>query len=460
MQKPDLNRLDKRDLIKLVNKRNDGWQNLMSLLGTQYDRKTHFKYKFPGRLDNLTLNSLYRGEGFAKKVVDLPVHHMTREWFNIEGDTDGKFNDVYKEIKFKKHLKTHFRWDRLHGGSGMVFGLDDGGMFHEEVNYNRLKKIHFIKVYDRWSIKHNINYRDDDPNSPTFGELLYYDIIPTRGVQFVVHRSRVHILDGLEISNRERHANQEWGDSVLQAVYDYVKGLANMYSNVESIVEDFIQTILKIENLQQLVATGREDLIKKRMEILDLGRSLMNTMLIDDKEDYEKKASQTRGVEKIIQEFAIGLSAVSNIPITLLMGRSPAGMDATGDSDLTIFYDWISSLQEEKPLTCIDFTNNLIVNCSEYKVGSENPIVDFCPLWQPTEKEVVESHKAQAETDAMYIDRGVLSADEVRKSRFGGETYSYETVAEGELEPEDRDPLEEEEGQQPDKTPEGEEEEE
>jgi len=435
-----LMKLDKRQLTRIIRKREDGWQNLMSLLGTKYDKKTHLKYRFPGRLDNMTLNSLYRGDGFAKKVVTLPVHHMLREWFKVDGDTEGTFQDIYKMIKLKKHLKTHLTWDRLHGGSGMLVGLDDGGELHDPVNYNRLKGIRFIKVYDRWLIHHNVNYRDEDPNSPTYGELLYYDIIPPRGNQFVVHRDRIHILDGLEISMQEKHANQEWGDSVLQAAYEYVKGLANIYSNVESIIEDFVQTILKIENLQQLIATGREDLVKKRMEILDLGRSMMNTMLLDDKEDYDKKASQTRGVEKVIQEFAIALSAVSNIPVTLLMGRSPAGMDATGESDLTIFYDWISSLQEDKALDVIDWINFRIVNSSEYNVSTNEPAVIFNPLYQPTEKEIVETRKDQAEIDAMYIDRGVLLSNEVRQSRFGGETYSHDTVVEGELEPEDRVP--------------------
>lgn len=430
--------LSKKDLIRVMRMRTDGWQNLMSLLGTARDRKTHLSYAFPGRMDQILLNGVYRGEGFAKKVIDIPVHNMIREWFKVDGDTDGTFQKVYKKIKFRKYLEEHLRWDRLHGGSVLVFGLDDGGRFHEPVKFNRLKAIRFMKVYDRWSVFHNVNYRDGDMNSINYGEFEYYDIQPSHGVPFVVHRDRLHILDGIDISERERESNEGWGDSVLQSTYPYIRSLANIYSNVESIIEDFIQTILKIDNLQNLISMGREELVKKRMEIIDMGRSLINTVLLDSKEDYSKVSSQVSGIEKLMQEYCLALSAVSNIPVTLLMGRSPAGMNSTGESDLTAFYDWISSLQEEKMLDVIDRTNYIITQCSEYVVNTKEPIITFNPLWQPTEEETVKSRKAQAEIDTMYLDRGVLTAQEVRDSRFGGETYSYDTVVEGDIEPDDR----------------------
>ncbi len=50
------------------------------------------------------------------------------------------------------------------------------------------------------------------------------------------------------------------------------------------------------------------------------------------------------------------------------------------------------------------------------------------PLWQLTEKEKAETRKIQADTDAVYLDRQVLKSTEVRSSRFGGDTYSSETV--------------------------------
>lgn len=49
------------------------------------------------------------------------------------------------------------------------------------------------------------------------------------------------------------------------------------------------------------------------------------------------------------------------------------------------------------------------------------------------DKEKVEIRKMQAEADAIYIDRLVADPDEIRKSRFEGAEYSYETQVDNEL---------------------------
>ena len=54
--------------------------------------------------------------------------------------------------------------------------------------------------------------------------------------------------------------------------------------------------------------------------------------------------------------------------------------------------------------------------------------IEFNPLWQPTEAEVVETRNKQADTDMKYIQAGVLTPEEVAISRFGGDEYSSETI--------------------------------
>jgi hypothetical protein len=96
-------------------------------------------------------------------------------------------------------------------------------------------------------------------------------------------------------------------------------------------------------------------------------------------------------------------------------------------------------------LPTIEWINELILRSSEYEVDVKEPMVVFNPLWQPTEEEIVKSRKTQAEIDAMYIDRSVLTSQEIRTSRFSGVVYSYDTIIEGDIEPDDREPIDYEE---------------
>jgi hypothetical protein len=66
-----------------------------------------------------------------------------------------------------------------------------------------------------------------------------------------------------------------------------------------------------------------------------------------------------------------------------------------------------------------------------------------------TEKEQAEVRKIQADTDAIYIDTGVVAEDEITYSRFGGGEYSTDTILD--LEKRNADKLAEDE--EPDEPP-------
>lgn len=406
----------------------DGWRNLLTRSGySEYDKTANRSFRLLHRLQEADLNEMYRGEGFAKKVIDVPVHEMMREGWWLEGDEDGEINDTLRsdELGLMKAVRRHLTWDRLHGGSLLVLGIDDGGGLEDEANEAGVRRLMFAHVYDRWQVQVQDADLEKDPNKERFNLPEYYEVTPTVGVSFKVHHSRCHVLDGVDIPDRERQKNQGWGDSALQAVFTRLASLGGVYKNVETITEDFVQTILQIDNLQDLIAAGEEDVIRRRLAIIDEARHVLNTILLDSREKYEKSVSSVSGLEKVIQEFAIALSAVTSIPVTLLMGRSPAGMDATGEADTRSWYDRVASMQSDKLKPVLDWLLGWVLAAEEYGLspdGDEELTVQFNPLWQPSEKERAETYKTYAEGDMAYVGQGVLLPEEVAEARFTGDS--------------------------------------
>jgi phage-related protein (TIGR01555 family) len=106
-------------------------------------------------------------------------------------------------------------------------------------------------------------------------------------------------------------------------------------------------------------------------------------------------------------------------------------MDATGESDIRLYYDRIHADQENElraPLTRL--IELLFLTADGPTRGREPPTwtFEFTKLWQLNEKEHAELRKVQAETDVAYLEQGVLDPEEVRDSRFNGDSYSIETV--------------------------------
>lgn len=378
------------------------------------------------------LDIIYRYNGFGKRIIDLVANEMTRQWVTIAGDSENLVVARMEEIEAKDKMNKMLKWSRLYGGSIGIIGVSDGLELQEPVNEKRIQSVDFIHVFDRHQVTWTNQYLYQDPQNPKYGLPEYYSVTPYHGgANFLVHETRVMRIDGEELPERLKYTNQNWGDSVLQSIYVQLTGLSDIYTSTNSIIKDFVQTILSVENLSEIIGTVEGDsYLKERMEILNYSRNVANIMLLDSKESYEKKASSTSGLDALIDKFGLVLSAVTGIPYTFLFGQAPSGLQATGQADIRMFYDMIKSEQEDKLQPALEKLTRYIMLSSEGGFNRKQPDnwkVVFNPLWQLSEQEEAIYRKTVAETDAIYISMGVLDAAEVAVSRFGGNTFSNET---------------------------------
>lgn len=408
----------------------DGWANLMTGLGFSATDKTR-NTRFAGGmvLNEQEMLDLYRYEGFARRIINLPVREMTRKGFEIQGDTDGDLLRYYEDVGGKKMERNILRWSKVYGGAVAVFRINDGGKWEDELKENNIQDVENVSVYERYRVN-KTTWVNNDPDSARYGEVEFYNISPLLGTPFKVHYTRVVEMDGLELPLLARKQNEGWGDSVFQNVYDRVRAMGSIYQITENIMEDFVTGVLSIEGLQDMIANGQEEFVKRRLALLDMSKHVINTMLIDSKEQYEKKTSSIAGLSDVLDRFANALSAVTGIPITLLMGQSTKGLGAKDDGSIRFWYDNIGSEQKEVLQPVIErlvYLCMLAKNSPTKGKEIDNWAIKFKPLWEMDDKEDAEVKKNQAESDEIYIKYGVLDPVEVAIARFGGDTYSRET---------------------------------
>src|SRR5690606_24175510 len=125
----------------------------------------------------------------------------------------------------------------------------------------------------------------------------------------------------------------------------------------------------------------------------------------------------------------VRLASAAGMPLTRLMGMSPAGLNATGESDLANWYSVVEAYGEREILPAL----RTIIRAIALSEGLPNINVDeldvtFPSLWQLDPKETAELRKMVAETDAIYIQNGVLLGADVALSRWGQGEWSMETA--------------------------------
>ena len=178
-----------------------------------------------------------------------------------------------------------------------------------------------------------------------------------------------------------------------------------------------------------MIAGGDKDKLQSRMELVEMSRSVARAIMLDaEREEFERQSYSFAGVPDVLRAFMLRLSAAARMPVVILMGQAPQGLNATGDSDIRLWYDRVQAYQTRKLSTVIEQFYRLVFLAQDFEAGEpEDWEVKWERLWQMTDKEQAELEDLVAKKDKTYIDAQVVLPEEVALSRFKSRGFSMET---------------------------------
>lgn len=418
----------------------DGWANVLTGIGAaNRDKRMGATAQF-SLMQRNELEAIWRGQDMAARAIELVPHDMMREGFDIlVQDTPNisemlmkKLTELEVHHKFEEALK----YERAYGGSAILIGADDGQDMAMPLDETRIRSLDYLTTMAAYEL-HPIMYYAD-PQAPKFGEPMVYQLHPDMpaiqnvGKSYVpVHESRIIRFHGVKVSRRQMRQNNGWGDSILVRMRQTLLDFDQTWGSAALLMQDFAQAVMKVEGLADLISTNQDDVVIRRAQLIDMMRSTARMVLLDSTEEFERKPTPLSGMPEMLDRFATRLAAAAGIPVTLLMGQSPAGLNATGASDVRFHYDNVKSRQHNhlEPKLCRLIRLLMLVQ-GGITGGQEveNWSIEFHPLWQPTALETAQARLAVAQADQVYITNAVVSPAEVAESRFGGDGYSPETT--------------------------------
>lgn len=434
---------------------NDGWQNALTGLGTLRDKKTSGVHGRRGKaLSQEYLEGLYDEDFLAGRIVDLPAQEIYREWIDLkasdeDGETDVDTSTFIMQAMDDLDARSIFAeaetWARLQGGALILMGVDDKQEQEEPLDMDNIQSVDWISVVDRWDV--NVHEKYTDPLEDKFGKPKIYSFTSSEasnvGMKTAdtagkrIHESRTISFDGVKVSRRRRTQNNGWGNSVLERYYETIRDFQGATSSVMTLLQEFNQGVFKIKGLSDALSSDADNLVRKRLEMLDVSRAVTRAVIVDaEAESFETVGATVGGMADLYDRMMMTVSAASGIPVTLLFGRSPAGENATGESDIRLFYDHVKAQQETSARRRLEYFISVLLAAKLGPTGGNVPSswgFTWNPLFQETTKEKAEARKLVAETDKIYIDTKVLFPREVADNRYGGDTYSLETSLDQEL---------------------------
>lgn len=217
------------------------------------------------------------------------------------------------------------------------------------------------------------------------------------------------------------------GISTAQLAYDYILHFTEDREAASRLLNKFSLTILKT-NMDSVLFGDGTDEVMKRVKYMTQLRNNDGTLVVDkEQEDIIQINTPLSGVTDIVRQALELLAAIFRIPAVKLLGISPAGFNATGESDLRNYYDHVHSQQEKifrEPL-------KKALKLLQINAGLEiDPAItfDFEPLGGEDETAINQRNLISAQTDVALISAGVISAEESRKRLADNPTSGYDDI--------------------------------
>lgn len=375
------------------------------------------------------------GAGIAKPLAKKAVASGSEQFATV-------LSDIEEEVERLRLIENFYQastWGRLYGGAILIVGANDGATdLSLPLDEENIRSIDYLTVVDRRYVTTTTYYADYQ--APNYGEPEVYRVYrtisdakdPNSKSMFDIHESRVIRFEGESVDTIERQRLGGWSHSVLQAPYEEVKRFMQTFQSASHLLTDASQGVYKLKGLMQQLATKNgQTLLFARMQMMDMARSVARSLLIDaDGEEFSRIQTSFAGIPDLLDRFMQILSMVTGIPVTILMGRSAAGMNATGDSDFRAFYGEVAAEQANSLKPKLKRAYKLLMLAREGPTdGKEMRIVfDFRPLWNPTDKERADTNYVQAQADALIVTNQIASPEEVAVSRFRNGRLNLNTV--------------------------------
>ena len=431
--------------------REDGYVNLLNKYGTKQDNSEAYKFEREPVIPDMQLTGLYEGNGLFSKIIDAPAEEALKHGFdlNLKSDELNAFvEDALDDLEWEEKAATAIKWARLYGGALIVMLIDDGRGLEEPVDWEHIRSIDELRVYERSIVQPDYAslYQQDYGGKGVgnrvskFGQPEYYYVSSIYG-SFKVHESRCLVFRNGVLPEQTSNATYLfWGMPEYVRIRRALRETVTAHTDSVKLLERSVQAIYSMKGLASLLTTDDgENQVLKRLQLVDTSRGLLNSIAIDSEgEQYDFKTFQFSGVKDVIDATCNMLSALTNIPQTILFGRSPAGMNATGDSDFESYYNFVEKIQrlmlKRNLRTLLDVVFRAGIASGDVAEEPDYKL-EFKPLWSlsDTEQAAVDQTKAQtalvkAQTAQAYVDMQALDPTEVRRRLASDEEFDVEDI--------------------------------
>ncbi len=346
------------------------------------------------------LTSLYRDNWIVQNIVATIPNDIVRKWYEIKSSIAPEYLDqmtkLERKTQLRKKLLLGMYWGRLYGGAVGVILIKGHDDMSQPLDLDMVMPGSFLglQILDRWTGVYPDGELVTDPSDVDFGLPAYYTIRDEASGQMVarVHHSRVVRFIGRELPWMEQVTELYWGESEIEAIYNEVVKRDNVSGNIAALTFRANVNYMESEGLDQLLGTANTEMQRRFWNVMQAQAIMENnfgTRVINKGDAIHNTQYTFTGLPDVYDRVMMDVAGAARTPVTKLFGRSPAGLNATGEADLQNYYDYIDGLRETEFRAVIERLLPVMA-LSAWGMIPDDLSIDFPPMWTPDAKEIAE----------------------------------------------------------------------
>ncbi len=407
----------------------DSYKNAMTKLGTGLDKSRATTFEGRDFLDYQTLECLYEFDGTAAKIIDTVVDDAIEGGFTVESeDIDWpELKAVMKKTKTLESLGELWRWARLYGGAVAIPLMDSRSKMASPLQPRSIRSLTGWNVIPSPWVHPELH--DSALQGANFSRPKMYRIGVPHGTaerhdpkssNARIHWTRVIRMDGCRVSPYRVIDNDGWSPSVLERVFVQLRSLGSAMGYAENILHEISMLALKLEGFRDAMTGGKDsqDEMARVLANIKQNLDLLHVLGMDTQDELIEVNRNVSGLEALIVKFEDALVRVTGMSRNILLGQSPAGMNANGGHERK---EWNKKVAKQRDIFLLPALEQAL-RFHLYAQGKDPDELEyeikFAPVDPPTPQEKADTAQKEAQADEIYYRIGVASAEEIRERKI------------------------------------------
>lgn len=392
------------------------------------------------------LTSLYRDNWIVQNIVATIPNDIVRKWYEIKSGIAPEWIDrmtkLERRTQVRRKILLGMYWGRLYGGAVGVMLIKGQNDLSQPLDLDTVMPDSFLglQILDRWSGVYPEGEIVTDPSDPDFGLPAYYTVRDETSGYMVarVHHSRVIRFIGRELPWLEQITELYWGESEIEAIYNEIIKHDNVAANIAALTFRANINYMETDGLDQLLGSANVDIQRRFWNVMaaqSMMESNFGTRVINKGDAIHNTQYTFTGLPEVYDRMMMDVAGAARTPVTKLFGRSPAGLNATGESDMQNYYDYIDGLRENEFRQVIERLLPVMA-LSAWGVIPDDLDIDFPPMWTPDAKEIAEIAERKTNAVLAVYQNDLIDAATAQQElqALGEETGMYSKISDEAIE--------------------------